>query len=478
VSDKNTGWCVVRGGTDGAEDYALTLLSARLAEETGRPCPVLSAAEAAGTRPARPLFCVGTEASNALFASLPLTRPSGPESYTVSNVPHPFDPSLCAVAILGADPAGVLYGVCDFLHFVADVLAFPPDYRFRRVRPFVSELPRCSFSSAPALPRRGIWTWARCIGDYRGFLDNMARWKLNTLVAWNDTVPENGAEVVRYAHSRGIRVLWGFSWGWGTDADLSDESSLALWRGRVVREYLERWEPLGGDGIYFQTLTETDDQQIGGVPIARLATRWVNAIASDLLALRPELYLEFGLHATSVKTAADELTAVDPRLTITWEDGGAFPFAYSAADIRDTEGTLALTDRMLSLRGPRERAGFVFKGVHSLFWPEFRPTPGPRYRMGEDGEPAAASRAVLALPTVRFEQAHWLKNLPRLTEVVRRAARSGAVTGSVTLLVEEAGFERRRWLPAALFAETLWDPFRDPAETLCVVAASRDADFA
>ena len=44
--------------------------------------------------------------------------------------------------------------------------------------------------------------------DYRGFFENMARLKLNEIIIWNDYAPTNGREIVAYAHSLGIRVIW------------------------------------------------------------------------------------------------------------------------------------------------------------------------------------------------------------------------------------------------------------------------------
>ena len=42
----------------------------------------------------------------------------------------------------------------------------------------------------------------------------MARLKFNELIIWNDFVPLNIREVIDYAHSYGIKVNLGYSWGW------------------------------------------------------------------------------------------------------------------------------------------------------------------------------------------------------------------------------------------------------------------------
>ena len=39
--------------------------------------------------------------------------------------------------------------------------------------------------------RREMWTWGYVIYDYKGFVDNMVKCKLNTLIVWNDYLPLN-----------------------------------------------------------------------------------------------------------------------------------------------------------------------------------------------------------------------------------------------------------------------------------------------
>lgn len=471
-------WCIVCGFSEGPEGFALSELSARLEDETGVP-PVCVPPERFETyAPGHNLILLGTVKSNALLRRIISDPPVKPESFIVRTVSDPAVSEHTILCICGADTNGVLYGVFDFIHFFADRLAFPADYRSRRVRPFSEPLPPIDHSSCPEISKRGIWTWGRCIYDYRKFIDNMARSKFNTAVIWNDAVPVNGREIVRYAHSRGVRVIWGFSWGWGAgELDLSDSAKLDFWKKRVLEDYEKYWAPLGGDGIYFQTATECDEKEVGGEPLAKAVVRWVNTIADELLARHPSLYIEFGLHATSVRTSTRYLAGLDPRLTITWEDGGAFPYAYLASQTEGYGESLELTRKMLKLRGSAEKAGFVFKGVSTLFWPEFKPASGG-FVLGEASEDTISRKLEKVRPTIRNEQAYWISNLGLLTELVREIAASGVGTGSVTLLCEDGCFERRRWYPCALFAETLWSPEKDPAEVLRTTALCRDVDFA
>jgi hypothetical protein len=38
--------------------------------------------------------------------------------------------------------------------------------------------------------------------------------KLNQLIIWNDYMPLNVEEIIDYAHSYGIEVIFGYAWGW------------------------------------------------------------------------------------------------------------------------------------------------------------------------------------------------------------------------------------------------------------------------
>ena len=66
-------------------------------------------------------------------------------------------------------------------------------------------------------------------------------------------------------------------------------------------------------------------------------TEFVNHTAQQMLSRYPGLDLQFGLHATSVKNQLDYMKKVDPRLTIVWEDCGAFPYDYIPSKIAGFE---------------------------------------------------------------------------------------------------------------------------------------------
>lgn len=96
----------------------------------------------------------------------------------------------------------------------------------------------------------------------------------------------------------------------------------------VVDTFVRHYAALPGDGIYFQSFTETAEEEHDGQIIADVVVRWVNRVCARILTLKPDLELQFGLHATSVRNRMASIAAVDPRIRIVWEDCGAFPYAY------------------------------------------------------------------------------------------------------------------------------------------------------
>ncbi len=407
-----------------------------------------------------------------------LPLPAEPEQFVIRAGTGLLEPGYDAAVICGADARGMLYGVEEFIRQYADQLpvSFGGDYRSTVFHPFADPCPPFSAEGKPGVAKRGLWTWGHVVYDYRAFLDNMARQKLNTLIVWNNFAPVNGREIVRYAHDRGVELLWGFTWGWGEAMDFSDPASRNDWKARVLAEYETAYAPLGGDGIYFQTATEFAES---GEPeeiraFAASVVDWVNDIAGALLEKAPALRIEFGLHASSVRSALDVLAQTDPRVAIIWEDCGDFPFDYHAAADRDRAGTDACAARMLALRGPSEQAGFVLKGVSTLFWPTFRKQTGP-FVMGEASEERIQTRLREIRPLIRQEQAAWLARVPQLAETAKSLA---ACRGSVTLLCEDGCYERAQWLPTALFAEALWSPDTAPEQLLYRASVCRETVFA
>lgn len=302
------------------------------------------------------------------------------------------------VVITANSEAELFYGavsfVDDYVHeniFTCSNALRMPEQIFDRPMRAVS------FSEKPNFATRSVFTWGHPINNYFEYIDNMARLKLNQLIIWNDFVPLNAREIVEYAHSYGIEILYGYAWGWQVHCneilDISDESLRKL-QAQIVNEYETQYAPIGCDGIYFQSFTERGDEYIGGRLIAEAVTTLVNNTASELFEKYPTLKLQFGLHSSSVESRLEEIAKVDKRIEILWEDcartlrqhketrdgkeviwwedRGAFPYSYAPSDIDEDkiQQSLEITKKILTLRGDAP-VGLVLKGAMTLDWCKF-----------------------------------------------------------------------------------------------------------
>ena len=403
--------------------------------------------------------------SSVLRANLPYVVPVLTEmpDYGCGTVKILIDPSAekdriiidakddCAV-ISGGSAVSVMYAAYDFcMGWLIPLLNARSTSRalgeFR--------LPEYHVSSVPRISSRGVWTWGHVIYDYRRFFRALASLKLNRVTIWNDFAPINGADAADYAHSLGIDVIWGYSWGWGEDIDISDPDSLERMR-RTVMSRTEQHMSLGGDGIYFQLFTETTDEYKNGLLIASEAVRWVNTISADLLGRWPELKIEFGLHAISVNKHLDIIAGVDPRVTIYWEDCGGFPWWYNVADVDDK--TLSFTRDICRLRGGAGYGG-VLKGQTNLDWTLFEHQTGPCV-LGESCESEMEEKKALRDGWRRFDQSRWTEYGGGVFKTVSLIA-SECEDPSLECLTEDNLIENGIPLPLALFAEACWDPDRE-----------------
>ena len=251
------------------------------------------------------------------------------EGYSVRTAPDPENPAHTLTVLQGADPAGVLYAVCDYERYaIRDREVYEGYIYSSHYRPFIDPPLPFSRRTFPKIEYRGLWTWGHVVYDYKGYIDHLTDNRFNTLILWNDFAPVNAAEIVAYAHAHAVKVIWGFSWCWGEPVDPQNKDELEKWTRRVLDTYEREYQPTGADGIYFQAFTETHDTEIGGESIASLAARWVDSISRTVYARHPDLWIQFGLHATSIREAATEMAKLDPRMSIVWEDAGGFPFAY------------------------------------------------------------------------------------------------------------------------------------------------------
>jgi len=417
----------------------------------------------------RPFF-IGTPENSGFVRSLSREIPTLPEEYviTVEND---------QVVIAGTDANGVLYGCVDFFNRYLTLQSMTHDSGsfFRDL--FQGDLPEDFIRSSPGVKERGLWTWGHVIYDYRGYIENMARLKLNTLIIWNDHVPFNAAEMIAYAHEWGIRLFWGFAWLWLTDCSKVDMNTLAEESRRIAALYEREYAALDSDGIYFQSFTELWQDNIDGVLIADAVTRFVNDTAGLIYEKHPNLELLFGLHANSVREKLHFIQNTDPRIRIVWENCGAFPFDYLPEEVDHFDETVEFTRKIALLRGETEKFGAVLKGLTKLDWNDFRHQPGPAFQ-GVSSHEMQQNRIHRKAPIWHLMQAGWIINADKACTLIREMARATGGELQLTALVEDGMFEKKLYYPVALLGEMLWDCTGDLKNLIYRVAARSNVEFA
>lgn len=393
-----------------------------------------------------------------------------PGGYLVKVIKNPENEDGRLVVITAKSESELFYGAVSF---VDDYLAeCAPSHGRVRLRQFTFDEPmkEWSYSEAPSTATRSVFTWGHPISDYRSYIENMARLKLNQLIIWNDHMPINVQDVIDYAHSYGIEILFGYTWGWidgcGKITDISDARLKEL-KAQIIAHYEENYAKIDGDGIYFQSFTERADEYIGGRLIAEAVTTLVNDTAGELLKRYPDLKLQFGLHAISVKDHLDEIAKVDPRIEILWEDCGAFPYDYSpeVTDEQKFEETLAFTEKILTLRGDAP-VGLVFKGVMMLDWTAFVSQRG-RYVMGNNANEIVARDRRMRDGGWRIFSAEWMQYgnyARRMLEFIKQNAR-----GEVNCCMAGT-FDGGIYFPQAVLAQLFRHVDKDYGETMKRVA--------
>lgn len=465
-------WKIAYASYEGPQRFAVNELQRALQQYLPYVIETRPAAELDPT--GANLIFVGTAAENRLIAELEakglVQHPHQPQSYTIACLPSPWQQNMRIAVISGADESGVLFGVVEFNKRLG---AFIPDDP-AGIRPALDNLAFFSETEAPVIENRGLWTWGYVIYDYQRFLDNMARLKMNRLTIWNDTPPINSKELIQYAHDRGIQVIFGFQWGWGTKLNLASEKDLADVKKQVLRDYKHNYRGLGLDGIYFQTLTEHNHTVQGDHTIASLAAKWVNEIARPLLQQNPRLRIEFGLHATSIQEHYPDLGSLDPRIVITWEDAGVIPYSYepgvtaSHGQEKDRpanpSATIDYSKKIATFR-PGSEFAMIAKGWTTLRWSDEFEHHQP-FILGERSQAFIQNRARERQPRWDFVNAQWMAHYPFALRFYRELRET--VKGPMTVqgLIEDGLFEERIQPSAALLGEMLWNPNRSPEKYL------------
>ena len=451
---KNRDWKIVYSSYTGVEKRAVEFLNqeigGRILRDPGIYSVHVMACEKVGCALDKNAIVVGTWRENELIQSL-VRREDVPEGgYLVRIMDNPRDPSLQIVVVAGDTPSAVLWGAIDFVddglpaiaplhdghHFETDI------FEEGRLKPYESR-------RAPKTRVRSVFFWGHTVDDYETHFANLARLKFNEVIIWNEYPPVNARDVAECAHSWGLAVVWGFSWGWSTNCNDVDFAALDKLGDHIVDEWRTVWKPLGGDGIYFQSFTELSKDTIDGHPIADTVVGLVNKTCARIFAESPDERIEFGLHATSVRKRLDVIARVDPRVEIIWENCGGFP--YNTYDVFDPAGEETFTAELLA----QNRAmGLVFKCQAMLDWSRgrFNHQPGP-YIMGRAGRRALEEDGRMLEQLWRHYTADWALRGEFAHRIVRmaQARRDPPVTMNlVGNLVGEIRF------PTALVAELFW----------------------
>jgi len=472
----NDRWKIIFGEFKGVEKYAAEEIYGTVQQYV--PYVVIADPAQSISEIKDSAVIIGTMKSNPILKKLADDGVFAPETksegYSIKVCPSPFCEGRSIVILQGADENGVLYAVRDFDHiYLQDKLRYDGYHYNVRHRPFIDVPLDWERRSVPAIEHRGLWSWGHVIYDYRGYIDNMSRWKMNTVIIWNDRAPLNAKDVVEYAHSRGVKVIWGYSWCWDEGSDATDPKVRDEWAKKVVKTYEEQYLPLGGDGIYFQTFTETKETSRSGRSIADLATEWVNYIADKMYERWPDLWIQFGLHASSIRENCDTLKKVDDRMSILWEDIGAFPYAYDPRMDEDYQPTREYVRHLVKLRGKKERFGAVMKGFTVLNWDLFEHQKG-NLIVGTANKQFIADRAKEKEFYWKFAAPYWAANAKRLAESMADIADADIADRCVTALVEDGLWEKESFAAMVTAAELMWDPSRDTTELLTTIAHCRD----
>jgi len=403
-----------------------------------------------------------------LIESDVILKPEGAEGYSVYLGQAPWGTQAKLLVVAGSDAAGTLYGSQE----AASRLSLEGHLLdgFAARRHHIENGAAFSAAEKPAISRRGIWSWGYAIYSSRAFIDNMVKLKFNTLIIWNDQVPLNIVDVINYAHAKGIRVILGFHCGWGhRSLDISKAEDRAAIVRNVLKIYQEQYAHLPHDGIYFQTLTEHNEKTLSGASTASWVCKLANEAAEALLGKYPGIRMEFGIHGTSIGDDDKDLQPLDPRVELVWEDCGSVPFAYFAYQTEAYQQTLDWSKRLANLR-PNNEFAMVAKGWMQLRWDrDFENHES--FILGEQSEGWIHQRLTARESEWKKINHHWYHSYPLAAAFYRELLQVNPRM-TVTGLVEDGLLEERIQPSVALFAETLWNPYRSDTELLARAARS------
>ena len=210
-------WHLIYGSYKGVEEFALNELQ-RMTQRCVPYVMEVHHAEEPVDQDAN-VILLGTAADNPLIAKMGsegrVKLPTEPQGFTITCLKSAWSEKSKDGACCRRRFIGVLYGVVELNKKLASV---SPDDR-KEMPQALDNLGEFSAYESPVIENRGIWSWGYVIYDYRRFIDNMARLRMNRLLFWKVDPPLNCQEIISTACAfRESRLCSGFAWGWGMDS--------------------------------------------------------------------------------------------------------------------------------------------------------------------------------------------------------------------------------------------------------------------
>ena len=418
-------WKVVYSSAEGPQGRALETLTERLGPYFLREGHLATALvlplEKDGGEPVkgkRDMIVVGRPSENATLRKLLGTEGRGLKGSGGYLIRTFHEKGRNVVLIAGETPEAVLWATFDFLDVVVPTLERGLSSQHGRYAGTffrAEKIPEYECRRAPQTVVRSIFSWGHVVDDCRATFREMARARFNRAILWNDQLVVNAREVIECAHSWGVKVYWGFSWGWTLSGKEGKDLDFGKLADDIVDEWRQKWKPMGGDGIYFQSFTETKNREIGGRSIPEAVTELVNGVAARIRAEAPGIDIVFGLHSNSMKRegAEEAIAKVDPSLEILWENCGGFPFWETDGKVSPPDE--AFCDRILALN---PSVGLAWKAQLRIDWKNYVPPAGP-FMLGCAGERLLArDRAVTGPRHASFDE-DWILNGKSAYDFVR-----------------------------------------------------------
>ena len=206
---KQTEWKIIYSKYEGISKRAVNLLnkelSSSLIRESGVYKIYVLPCEREGAEISKNAVFVGTYGDSEVIRSYVDISEVPEGGHLVKVMENPSDTEGRIVILTAHDEAELFYAVVSFLDDYIPECA--PNGGSNRQPELIFDKPMKLWKKSYLADNktRSVFTWGHSINDYRAYIDNMARMKLNELILWNDYIPVNIEDIIDYAHSYGWR---------------------------------------------------------------------------------------------------------------------------------------------------------------------------------------------------------------------------------------------------------------------------------